>query len=139
MSYRYVAGYCVPLFQCNELRFSKDFTVLRRSLCGFYGNEPKVCCPAQSNTGGNTGYPNNNNNNGYPNNNNNNGNYQPPVSSTQPPINEPDSEINANANVDFVYPRKLPQPCGISPKETTRVVGGSPAIPGKNKINFLAN
>lgn len=147
-SYRYIPGYCIPLYKCNELKYSRDYNILRRSVCGFEGNVPRVCCPAQTNPGGNNGnninpgnngnYPNGNNPNGGDVNppNNNNDNYPQP----NPPNNNNDnypqpnpSNINdnyGNSNVDFTYPRNLPQTCGISTKESTRVVGGFVVIPG---------
>lgn len=124
MSYRYVPGYCVPLYLCGELRYSRDFNILRRSLCGFYGNEPKVCCPAQGALDNNGGYPNNPNAgypNGYPNpsnpnslnpNNGINPNNNYPNPSTPPSNNnQPNDNLNNenNANLDFTYPRSLPQ------------------------------
>ena len=128
MSYRYVPGYCVPLYQCNELRYSRDFNTLRRSLCGFYGNDPKVCCPGQSNAGnggsnpnypggGNPNYPGGGNPS-YPGGNNNpnsGGNTDPnrenpSTGNSGNDYSTPASNDNyANENLDFTYPRRLPQ------------------------------
>lgn len=64
------SGVCIGITQCPSLKRIRDFSVLRRSLCGFQGEEPKLCCPtsgdatgsgsrgdsvSNSNAGGNTG------------------------------------------------------------------------------------
>ncbi|XP_042899849.1 proclotting enzyme [Parasteatoda tepidariorum] len=39
------SGNCVALYQCRNLIEQRNLGVLRRSLCGFEGKAPKVCCP----------------------------------------------------------------------------------------------
>lgn len=43
-------GVCIVIENCLVFRGETNFAILRRSLCGFQGIVPKLCCPIQNNT-----------------------------------------------------------------------------------------
>ena len=42
---RNTQGVCIPLSKCQPLKGSKNFDLLRKSICGFNEKIPKICCP----------------------------------------------------------------------------------------------
>jgi hypothetical protein len=38
-------GTCLPITSCSSMKHERNLIILRRSLCGFDGVTPKLCCP----------------------------------------------------------------------------------------------
>lgn len=109
-------GVCINIRKCDVLlnllqtnsQNPEVANFLRASVCGFEGNDPRVCCPTNIN-GGNTGDTGNAGNN---------------LGGDQGR-----SEIT-----NTVYGPLYPPDCGYSNVSLHRVVGGSPALLGTNNF-----
>ncbi|GFS40422.1 proclotting enzyme [Nephila pilipes] len=38
-------GNCIPVLQCRQLVEARNMDLMRKSICGFEGKAPRVCCP----------------------------------------------------------------------------------------------
>ncbi|XP_045538067.1 venom serine protease Bi-VSP isoform X2 [Papilio machaon] len=106
-------GSCVNVYQCEPyLKLLKDAQrtpsatqLLRKALCGFDGNNPKVCCPRP---GIPTALP-----------------TQAPVTQATPPTTEPPRPSGKSlTDEDFVDAFPEPPVCGTSSAQFSKVVGG---------------
>ncbi|CAL1274439.1 unnamed protein product [Larinioides sclopetarius] len=39
------SGTCIPVLHCRRLVQARNMDLMRKSMCGFEGNSPRVCCP----------------------------------------------------------------------------------------------
>uniref|UniRef100_A0A2I9LPH6 CLIP domain-containing serine protease n=1 Tax=Centruroides hentzi TaxID=88313 RepID=A0A2I9LPH6_9SCOR len=91
------SGRCVVLTDCPELARIRDLNFLRRSICGYEGNVPRVCCPDRGDTIETRPTPR-------------------PI--PRPPPTFPTPGIRTN------LPSILPEDCGRSDKTGSRIIGG---------------
>ncbi|XP_055928481.1 proclotting enzyme-like [Argiope bruennichi] len=42
------SGACIPVLQCRSLIQARNMDLMRKSICGFEGKAPRVCCPART-------------------------------------------------------------------------------------------
>ncbi|GBL87547.1 Proclotting enzyme [Araneus ventricosus] len=41
------SGTCIPVLQCRRLVQARNMDLMRKSMCGFEGKAPRVCCPVR--------------------------------------------------------------------------------------------
>lgn len=125
------SGDCISVSLCPELTKNLDFNLLRQSICGFEGEEPKVCCPISGNKVVTTTTTTTTRRPVTPTRRPVTPTRAPRTRPTRPPPRTPTPKpVTPSPDTIGKRPADLPEVCGKNNITAPRIVGGREAEPG---------